>query len=71
MPVALVTLGPLAPMAMDFIKDLGKRIAQVTGEKRATSYIFQSIGIACQRGNAASVLGTLPNQRIRNQIFEL
>ena len=73
------TLGSFAPMVFlkdlvvfeVFLKDLGSRIAKATGEKRATSYVFQSIGIECQRGNAASILGTIPNNRKRNEIFEL
>ena len=71
LPIALETMGSFAPMALEFIKDLGSRIAKATGEKRATSYVFQSIGIESQRGNAASVLGTIPNNRKRNEIFEL
>ena len=38
---------------------MGKKICDLTGEKRSTSYLFQSISIAIQRGNAASVMGTI------------
>ena len=39
---------------------IGKRIIEVTGDKKAKSYLFQRIGIAVQRGNAASIMGTVP-----------
>ena len=36
MPVATETMGSWAPMALSFIKDIGKRISEQTGDKRAT-----------------------------------
>ena len=33
--------------------------AAVTGERRATEYLLQRLSVAIQRGNAASVLGTV------------
>ena len=71
MPVANETLGAWAPMGEKFVKDIGSRVSEETGEKRATSYLFQSISIATQRGNAASVLGTLPNTRKLDEIYYL
>ena len=35
----------LRPHALDFIKDIGRRIKESTGEKRATSYLMQTIGM--------------------------
>ena len=40
-----------------------------THEKRATSYLLQRIGLAIQRGNVASILGTLPPSKNLNQIY--
>ena len=71
MPVANETLGSWAPMGIKFIKDIGSRVAESTGEKRSTSYIFQSIGIATQRGNAASILGTLPPSKNLDTVYYL
>ena len=71
MPVAMETLGSWAPMGLKFIKDIGARMAEVTGEKRSTSYLFQGIGIATQRGNAAAILGTLPSSKALDEIFYL
>ena len=71
MPVASETLGSWAPMGLKFIKDIGSRMTDATGEKRSTSHLFQSIGIAVQRGNAASVIGTLPSTKKMDEIFDL
>ena len=53
------TFGTFGQIGISFIKDLGEKIISQTGEKRSTAFLFQSIGIAMQRGNAFSILGTL------------
>ena len=53
------------------IKNIGKKIQDLTGEKRATFYLFQSISVAIQRGNAASVLGTVKPGKKLDEIFYL
>jgi hypothetical protein len=58
-PVAVETLGALGADATDFMLQLGRRIATVTGERRATEYLLQRLSVAIQRGNAAAVLGTV------------
>jgi hypothetical protein len=70
-PVAIETFGPWAPMGLKLIKEVGKKICDLTGEKRSTSYLFQSISIAIQRGNAASVMGTVYNDRKLEEIYNL
>ena len=69
-PVAQETIGPLAPLGLQFLKDIGARIKETTGDQFATSRLFQRIGIACQRGNIASVLGTIPQQKNLNELFD-
>ena len=54
MPVAAETMGSWAPLALKFLKEIGTRIADTTGERRSTFFLLQAIGIAIQRGNAAS-----------------
>ena len=71
MPVAAETMGPFAPMALQFLSEIGGRIADNTGEKRATQFLFQSIGIAIQRGNAASIAGTVPSVKKLDEIYYL
>ena len=34
------------------MKDLGSRVSEATGEKRAKSFLFQSLSMNLQRGNA-------------------
>jgi hypothetical protein len=62
-PVAVETLGVLGEAAADFVHELGRRITAVTGEKRATEFLLQRLSVAIQRGNAASVLGTVDSSR--------
>ena len=70
-PVATETMVTFGKIAMKFIREIGGRIAERTGEPRSTYYLFQSLSIAIQRGNAASVIGTLPNSRELDEIFSL
>ena len=57
-PVAVETLGlgPICSDGIEFITELGRRIASFSGDPRDTAFLFQRISIAVQRGNAASVL---------------
>ena len=63
MPIALETFGVWGDQAETIIKDVGKRVEARTGEIRSLEYLRQRISIDLQRGNAACVLGTLPNQK--------
>ena len=58
-PIAIETLGAWGPCALEICADLGGRIAQHTGDARATAFLKQRLDIAIQRGNAAAVVGTL------------
>ena len=55
-PVAVETAGVFGPLTHTFLKDLGRRIALVTGEEKSYSYLVQRVSVAIQRGNAASVV---------------
>ena len=57
-PVAVETSGVVGPQSLAFLKDLGHRMRQETGDERSLSYLLQRVSVAVQRGNAASVLGT-------------
>ena len=69
MPIAVETMESWGQMGLKFIKDLGSRIADATGEPRSTSFLFQSISMAIQRGNAISILGTAPNSKSLHELF--
>jgi hypothetical protein len=44
--------------AVQFLEDLGNKISNINDERRSKSFLFQSIGIAIQRGNASCVMRT-------------
>ena len=58
MPVAVETLGSWGTIGHNFIKDLGKLIRANTKEPKSTSYIFQEISIAIQKGNVQCIQNT-------------
>ena len=48
--------------SLAFVKELGHRVRQCSGEVKATAYLLQRLSVAVQRGNAVSVLGTVRGQ---------
>ena len=42
-----------------FVKELGRRLRQVTGDELSYQHLLQCLSIAVQRGNAASVMGSV------------
>jgi hypothetical protein len=59
-PFGVETLGPWGPSALNLFKEISKKLADTTGDRRAGGFLAQRISIAIQRGNAASILGTMP-----------
>jgi len=57
-PIAVETTAVWSKESLRVDEDISRRIAEVSGEKRATSFLLQSLSIAVQRGNVAAVLGT-------------
>jgi len=57
-PLAFETLGPINATAASFISELGRRIEQVTGDRRETVYLFQRLSVAVQRFNAVAFKGS-------------
>ena len=70
-PIAVETFGAWGLEGLHLIKCIGKKIEELTGEKRSTFYLFQRISVAIQRGNAASVLGTAKTESKLDEIFYL
>ena len=56
-PVGVETYGAYGPQGIKLVKQIGKKIQDVTSEKLSTFYLFQSISMAIQRGNAVCVMG--------------
>ena len=50
-PVGIKTYG------FKLVKQISKKIQDATSEKLSTFYLFQSISMAIQRGNAVCVMG--------------
>ena len=66
MPVAIETLGTWGTAAVSFVNELGRRIAAVTCDHRATQFLKQRLSLAVQRGNAAAVRGTFAQSSTDN-----
>ena len=57
-PIAYET-SVVGPLSQIFLKELGHRLSATTGDTKSYSYLLQRLSVAVQRGNAASILGTL------------
>ena len=69
-PIAAETYGAWGSQGLRLIKEIGKKIREVTHEKRSTFFLIQRIQIAIQRGNAACVLGTVPASESLDEVFD-
>ena len=70
-PLGFETMGHWGSSAVEFIRELGAKLAVVTGEPRSTAFLKQRLSIAIQRGNAAAVRGTVPEGQTMSEIFQL
>ena len=43
------------------VQEIARRIADITADSRETTFLFQRLSMALQRGNAVSFLGTSPS----------
>ena len=59
-PFGVETLGSWGPSARKLFAEIAKRLVDITRDRRAGDFLAQRISIAIQRGNAASILGTMP-----------
>ena len=51
-PVVVETAGTWHQQTTELIQEIGRRINDVTGDARETSFLFQQLTTALQRGNA-------------------
>ena len=42
-PIAVETLGPINESALDFLRELGRRISVKTNDERQTAFLFQRL----------------------------
>ncbi len=68
---AVETLGPFGDGTRRFVDELGKMLIETSGDARSKSFFIQRIGIEVQRGNATSVMGTIPKGESLYEIFYL
>ena len=57
-PLAYETLGPINHDLMAFFNNLCHRLAQITGDSRETTFLYQRLSVAIQRFNALAIHGT-------------
>lgn len=67
--VAVETLGSWAGDGLVFIKEIGRRVAERSGEPRSTAFLLPQISMAIQRGNTAIILATLPVHRNLDEVL--
>src|SRR6185369_7603394 len=68
-PVAVESMGVWGEEGRRFVRELGFKVAVSTSEPKAPTYLMQRISLAVQRGNVASVLGTLPSGPSLEEVF--
>ena len=69
-PIGIESLGSWGQEGIKLVKAIGRKIAEVTGEKRSSAFLFQRISMAIQRRNASCVLGTVPHTGGLEEVFE-
>ena len=69
--IAIKTFGSIGAHGNKLIQEIGNMLIEKSGEKRSTFYLYQRLSMAVQRGNVASVLGTIGQQDQLNEIFNL
>ncbi|XP_055337134.1 uncharacterized protein LOC129587422 [Paramacrobiotus metropolitanus] len=60
-PVACETFGTFCEETIVLLKEIGKKLFMRTGEIRSTCFLFQRLSLEIMRGNAMSVLCTVPS----------
>lgn len=58
-PVAVETSGVFGESSGQVISEVGRRVSELTGDRRETFWLEQRIGLAIQRGNAYSILAAV------------
>ena len=67
-PIAMETLGAWGAESLKFVKEIGQRISDNRGDKRSSSFLLQALSMAVQRGNVASIRGSMPSTKTLHEI---
>jgi hypothetical protein len=62
---------PWCKEAIDFINVIGNRLIAESGDSKSKKFLFETIFLAIQRGNATSIRGTFPDSTLLSEIFVL
>ncbi len=65
------TMGCFSESTKLFVNQLGKILNSTSGDNKSKSYFVQRKSLAIQRGNVASIIGTIPCSEKMDQIFYL
>ena len=69
--IAMETVGSWGKDGLRLVRSVGQRITQRTEEKRATNFLIQKMSLINQKGNAISILGTIPRGQELDEIYYL
>ena len=58
-PVVVDTSGAFGTEALDLFAEVARQVRAATQEVRARAFLLQQVSVALERGNAASVLGSI------------
>ena len=58
-PLAIETAGTWHEMAVELTQEIGRRITTIVEDTRETTFFFQRLSVALQRGNAVSFHNTM------------
>ena len=66
---AIETAGTWHEMAIELTQEIGRRITTITEDTRETTFLFQRLSMALQRGNAVSFHNTMVTSPTRSSAF--
>ena len=59
--IIIIIMGPINESAVDFLRDLGRRISCKFQEERQTAFLFQRLSVTVQRYNAVILHDSFPS----------
>ena len=62
-PLCVETLGAWGSCACSLVRRIGSRVMEQLGNNTATQFLIQKVAIDVQRGNATSVMATIPSSQ--------
>jgi len=57
---AVETAGSWSQQTIELVQEIGRHTTVITEDSRETTFLFQRLSVAQQRGNAVSFLGSFP-----------